>query len=92
MDGRDDHWGVTRSTKWPKHLEVTGEVKWREVCSALAMIGDPEALYEGLRKDAEHLLALPGILAASGLPEITLNHPAIALRHLEQRLKNWGLK
>jgi len=37
-------------------------------------------------------LALPDILAASGLPEITMNHPAIALRNLEQRLKNWGLK
>jgi serine/threonine-protein kinase HipA len=87
-----DDEGVTRSTKWPEHLEVAGEVKWREVCNALAMIGDPEALYEGLRKDADHLLALPDILVASGLPDVTLNHPAIALRNLEQRLKNWGLK
>ncbi|MGW8463856.1 HipA domain-containing protein [Pseudomonas sp. CLCA07] len=87
-----DDEGVTRTTKWPKHLEVAGEVKWREVCNALAMIGDPEALYEGLRKDADHLLALPDILTASGLPEVTMNHPAIALRNLEQRLKNWGLK
>lgn len=87
-----DDEGGTRTTKWPKHLEVAGEVKWREVCNALAMIGDPEALYEGLRKDADHLLALPDILTASGLPEVTMNHPAIALRNLEQRLKNWGLK
>ena len=56
------------------------------------MIGDPEALFEGLREDAKRLSALPDILSAGGLPEITLNHPAIALRHLEQRLKNWGLK
>jgi serine/threonine-protein kinase HipA len=87
-----DDEGVTRTTKWPKHLEVAGEVKWREVCNALVMIGDPEALYEGLRKDADHLLALPDILTASGLPEVTMNHPAIALKNLEQRLKNWGLK
>lgn len=87
-----DDEGVTRTTKWPKHLEVAGEVKWQEVCNALAMIGDPEALFEGLRKDADHLLALPDILTASGLPEVTMNHPAIALRNLEQRLKNWGLK
>ena len=87
-----DDEGVTRTTKWPKHLEVAGEVKWREVCNAMALIGDPEALYEGLRKDADHLLALPDILTASGLPEVTMNHPAIALRNLEQRLKHWGLK
>lgn len=87
-----DDEGVTRTTKWPKDLEVAGEVKWREVCNALAVIGDSEALYEKLRKDAEHLLALPDILTSSGLPEATMNHPGIALRNLEQRLKNWGLK
>lgn len=87
-----DDEGVTRTTKWSRDLEVAGEVKWREVCQALAGIADPEALFEGLREDANRLLALPDILVANGLPETTLNHPAIALRHLEQRLKNWGLK
>ena len=87
-----DDEGVTRTTKWPKHLEVGGEVKWREVCDALRMIGDPQALFEGLREDANRFLALPDILFTSGLPEATMNHPAIALQSLEQRLKNWGLK
>lgn len=87
-----DDEGVTRTTKWPKNLEVAGEVKWREVCDALAPIGDPQALYEGLREDADRLLALPDILVADGLPEATMNHPGIALRNLEQRLNNWGLK
>lgn len=87
-----DDEGVTRTTKWPQPLEIGGDVKWREVCDALGTIGDPEALFEGLREDANHLSALPDILSAGGLPEVTLNHPAIALRDLEQRLKNWGLK
>ncbi|MDB5996706.1 MAG: toxin HipA [Pseudomonas sp.] len=87
-----DDEGVTRTTKWPKDLEVAGEVKWREVCNALAVVGDPEALFEGLRVDANRLLALPDILAENGLPDVTMNHPAIALRNLEHRLKNWGLK
>jgi hypothetical protein len=87
-----DDEGVTRTTKWPKGLEVAGEVKWREVCDSLAQIGDPQALYEGLREDAARFMALPDMLAADGLPEATMNHPAIALRNLEQRLKSWGLK
>jgi len=37
-------------------------------------------------------MALPDILAPSGLPAVTMNHPQIALRNLEQRLKEWGLK
>lgn len=38
------------------------------------------------------LLALPDILSASGLPAVTMNHPAIALKNLPQRLQAWGLK
>ncbi|MGF0240176.1 type II toxin-antitoxin system HipA family toxin [Gordonia sp. IEGM753] len=87
-----DDEGVTRTTKWPRALEVAGEVQWREVCSSLRGVSDPDALYEGLREDADHLMALPDILSASGLPDATMNHPAIALRNLAQRLKNWGLK
>lgn len=40
----------------------------------------------------EHLRALPDILVASGLPDVTLNHPQIGLRDLDQRLKTWGLR
>jgi serine/threonine-protein kinase HipA len=87
-----DDEGITRTTKWPRELEVAGEVKWREVCDALAEIEAPQILYERLRDDASRFLALPDILAAAGLPDATMNHPGIALRNLEQRLKNWGLK
>jgi hypothetical protein len=51
-----------------------------------------EALFEGLREDANRLSALPDVRSAGGLPEVTLNHPAIALRDLEQQLESWGLK
>ncbi len=44
-----------------------------------------------LREDAKRLAALPDILTASGLPDATMNHPAIALKNLEQRLKEWDL-
>jgi serine/threonine-protein kinase HipA len=97
-----DDEGVTRTTKWPKELERAGEVNWRGVCQALADIADPNdplaalidlpGSFERLREDAGHLLALPDILTDSGLPDATMNHPRIALKNLEQRLKEWDLK
>lgn len=87
-----DEEGVTRTTKWPKDLEVAGEIDWRGVCDALVGIINPADAFERLRQDADPLLALPDILVASGLPDVTLNHPSIALKNLEQRLKSWGLK
>lgn len=97
-----DDEGVTRTTKWPKELERAGDVDWRGVCRALADIADPEdplaALvdapdsFERLREDAQRLVALPDILTTSGLPATTMNHPRIALKNLEQRLKEWDLK
>jgi serine/threonine-protein kinase HipA len=72
------------------------------VCQALTDIADPNdplaalidlpGSFERLREDAKHLLALPDILTDSGLPEATMNHPRIALKNLEQRLKEWDLK
>lgn len=97
-----DDEGVTRTTKWPRELERAGDVDWRGVCRALADIADPDdplaALadasdcFERLRQDAQRLAALPDILSASGLPDVTMNHPRIALKNLEQRLKEWDLK
>ena len=97
-----DDEGVTRTTKWPKELERAGDVNWLGVCQALADIADPNdplavlidspGSFERLREDAKRLMALPDILADSGLPDVTMNHPRIALKNLEQRLKEWGLK
>ncbi len=84
--------GITRTTKWPKALEVAGDINWRGVCDALTEVVDPELSFERLRHDAEHLRALPDILAASGLPTATLNHPSIPLGKLDLRLKQWGLR
>ncbi len=87
-----DDEGVTRSTKWSREIERGGEVDWRKACDALVGIVDPQMAFERLRADADHLLALPDILADGGLPTITLNHPMIALKRLEQCLQDWGLK
>ena len=48
--------------------------------------------FERLRADAELLRALPDLLRAEGLPELKMNHPQIALKNLDQRLREWGLK
>lgn len=97
-----DDEGVTRTTKWPKELERAGDVNWRGVCQTLADIADPNdplaalsdwsVSFERLREDAKRLMALPDILADGGLPDVTMNHPRIALKNLEQRLKEWELK
>ncbi|WDU62325.1 HipA domain-containing protein [Pseudomonas poae] len=87
-----DDEGISRTTKWPRALELAGDIDWRGVCNALSPFIDPEQAFERIRQDAEHLRALPDILVASGLPEVTLNHPRIALRDLDQRLRSWGLR
>ncbi|SDV08957.1 serine/threonine-protein kinase HipA [Pseudomonas mucidolens] len=87
-----DDEGITRTTKWPSPLEVAGDIDWRGVCDALSPLVDPEKTFEGLRQDAERLRALPDILLTGGLPEVTWRHPRIALRHLDQRLTDWGLR
>ena len=84
--------GVTRTTKWPRGLEVAGEIDWQGVCGALEGLVDPQQAFERLRADAEHLRALPDILVNSGLPQETWKHPAIALGKLDQRLQQWGLR
>ena len=87
-----DDEGITRTTKWSRELEIAGDVDWRGVCEALTGIVDSPVIFERLRNEAARLLALPDLLTASGLPEVTMNHPRIGLRHLEQRLKEWGLQ
>ena len=87
-----DDEGITRTTKWPGSLEVAGDVDWRGVCNVLSPVVDPGLAYERLREEAQRLRALPDILVASGLPEVTLNHPRVALRDLDRRLAEWGLR
>ncbi|WP_321838207.1 HipA domain-containing protein [Pseudomonas kulmbachensis] len=85
-----DDEGITRSTKWSKEVEIGGKVNWRAACESLSGIIQPELAFERLRADAEHLRALPDLL--QGLPDVTFNHPQIALKNLDQRLREWGLK
>ncbi|WP_310190611.1 type II toxin-antitoxin system HipA family toxin [Pseudomonas hunanensis] len=83
--------GVTRTTKWAAPIERAGDIDWRAACNTLAALVDPAQAYEQLREDARHLLALPDILSASGLPDAVMNHPAIPLSKLEQKMKDWSL-
>lgn len=87
-----DEEGITRTLKWPGRMEVAGDVDWRLVCASLKPLLDPELALTRLRADAEQLRALPDLLSAGGLPEATLNHPRIHLRHLDRRLQEWGLR
>lgn len=87
-----DDQGIARTTKWPGRMEVAGDVDWRLVCASLKPLLDPELALTRLRADAEQLRALPDLLSAGGLPEATLNHPRIHLRHLDRRLQEWGLR
>lgn len=83
--------GITRTTKWASPVERGGEVDWLAACRLLEPIVDPQQAFERLRHDARGLMALPDLLVDSGLPEAVMNHPAIALKNLEQRMKGWGL-
>lgn len=83
--------GITRTTKWPATIERAGEVDWREACKALAPLLKPDQAFERLRQDARMLLALPDLLSGAGLPEVVMNHPAITLKKLEQKMKGWAL-
>ena len=87
-----DDEGITRTTKWGAGIESAGQINWRAACESLGAIVVPDMALERLRADAEQLRALPDLLSASGLPDITMNHPQIALKHLDKRLQEWGLK
>lgn len=83
--------GITRTTKWASPVERGGEVDWRAACELLNALVEPDEAFERLRQDARALLALPDLLVDSGLPDAVLDHPAIALKNLEQRMNGWGL-
>lgn len=83
--------GITRTTKWAPGIERAGEIDWRAACNSLGDLIDPQLAFERLSQDAARLLALPDLLSASGLPATVMDHPAIALRHLEKRMKEWQL-
>lgn len=83
--------GITRTIKWLSAGERAGEFDWRAVCDSLKDLIDPQLAFDRLCQDARPLLALPDLLADSGLPDAVMNHPAIALKNLGQRMKEWGL-
>lgn len=86
-----DEEGVTRTTKWPEPIERAGEVDWLAACRSLSAWANPDELYDGLRKDARRLLALPDLLSEGGLPQRAFRHPRIPLSRLKTALSAWGL-
>nr|WP_298167007.1 HipA domain-containing protein [uncultured Pseudomonas sp.] len=86
-----DDEGVTRTTKWPKHIELAGEVNWKQACAEMSEWVNPDELFERLRETARSFLGLPDMLGDDGLPAATMNHPRIALRDLPKRLGKWEL-
>ena len=89
---RCDGEGITHPAQWSRDVERAGQIDWRDACESLSAIIEPGMAFERLRADAELLRALPDLLRAEGLPELTMNHPQIALKNLDQRLREWGLK
>lgn len=83
--------GITRTTKWAADIERAGDIDWWAACTSLADLIDPQLAFDRLRQDAARLLALPDLLSAAGLPDAVMNHPAVHLRLLEQRMKEWKL-
>lgn len=86
-----DEEGITRVTKWARNIEEMGQVNWRAACDTLAGWGEPEMFFEGLRRHAAELLALPDLLSQAGLPEETWRAPMIPLNRLDRTFANWGL-
>ena len=86
-----DDEGVTRTTKWPKHIELAGEVNWKQVCAEMSGWVKPDELFERLREAVRSLLGLLDMLGDDGLPTATMNHPRIALGDLPKRLGKWEL-
>ncbi|CAI3810959.1 hypothetical protein GLGCALEP_06481 [Pseudomonas sp. MM221] len=83
--------GITRTTKWAPGIERAGDIDWWAACNSLTDLITPELAFDRLKQDAARLLALPDLLSAAGLPEAVMNHPAVHLRLLEQRMKEWKL-
>jgi serine/threonine-protein kinase HipA len=83
--------GIVRTSRWPEQIERLGTTDWRSLCTQLAQWGDAEQLFELLRSDAQTCLALPDLLLDLGLPQATWSAPMIALKHLPNTLKRWGL-
>lgn len=83
--------GITRTTKWAPGIERAGDIDWWAACNSLADLITPARAFDRLKQDAARLLALPDLLSAAGLPDAVMNHPAVHLRLLEQRMKEWKL-
>lgn len=86
-----DDEGITRTSKWPRPIEVGGEVDWQLACASLKEWVNPGDAFERLRETAVELLALPDIFTDLALPQATWNHPGVKLKNLRTYLEQGGL-
>ena len=87
-----DPGGVTRTTTWPDPLERGGQLRWRDICRALAPCASGIDLWADLRDFAARLLPLPALLEEEGFPIEALNFPRIRVASLKKTLQDWGLQ
>lgn len=80
--------GITRTTRW-EGFESGGVVDWRALLKSFG--ADEPRLREGLHALAVKLKALPDLLADLGLPQETLQFPALDFRSTHQKLRAWTL-
>ncbi len=82
-----DREGIVRSTRWAQFER--GSVDWPALLRSFGP--DEEFLRAGLGALAKRLVDLPELLAALGLPEQTMEFPALDLRGTQRKLREWGL-
>jgi len=80
--------GVTRTTRWTE-FESGPQIDWAALLKSFGV--EEDYLRSGLRALAEQLQHLPQMLAEFGLPDETMNFPAMGLNRTEQKLREWGL-
>jgi DNA-binding XRE family transcriptional regulator len=85
-----DPTGVTRATTWHDPLERGGQLRWRDICQALAPLARGINLWDELRAFAARLLPLPALLEDEGFPTEALHFPRVWVNTLEKDLAGLG--
>jgi serine/threonine-protein kinase HipA len=87
-----DPTGVTRATTWHDPLERGGQLRWRDICQALAPLARGINLWDELRAFAARLLPLPALLEDEGFPTEALHFPRVWVNTLKKTLQDWDLQ
>ncbi len=86
-----DPQGITRSTRWPRHVEVATHARWRLICELARRWAKPARLWDDLRAWAVELQRLPQILLDHKLPQEVYEARSLHLHDLPDTLRYYGL-